>query len=537
MLEEIDIPREAQNAYSKIIEDETNNNEIADAIGGNGFRIRQETPLQEFYAGQKIFITGGTGFLGKILIEKLLRSCPSVSTIYLLVRPKKEKNIQNRMQELFEDPIFQVLKDKLPKFGHKVIAIAGDCALEGLGLSSSDRELLINEVSIIFHVAATVRFDEKLKTAVAINIQSTADILELGKEMQKLKSLIHVSTAYANCNHQKIEEKMYTYPIKSVDLLKLVECMPEEAIDQLTPTIISSWPNTYAFTKAMAEDYVRRRNKGLPIGIFRPAIVVSTANEPIPGWIDNLYGPTGVAAGVSTGILRSLHCDSEVNANIVPVDLTVNALIASAWDVAMQKTRRDEDMLIYNFVSSADARLTWGEFCKTNVAYSDIYPPSNSFWYLSFTMNKHKLVHSAYTVLLHLLPALVVDTASLCIGQKPKLLKVYQKVHKFTDVISHFCTREWTFTNGNVQSMWDRLDSKDQQIFRFNMKNFNWELYFETYLKGIRVYLFKDDLSTLEQSKKRWIRFYWMHQITKAVGSSVGIWILWRLLSTIFTMT
>lgn len=67
--------------------------------------------------------------------------------------------------------------------------------------------------------------------------------------------------------------------------------------------------------------------------------VVSTANEPIPGWIDNLYGPTGVAAGVSTGILRTLHCDPKVNANIVPVDLTVNALIASAWDVAMQKTR------------------------------------------------------------------------------------------------------------------------------------------------------------------------------------------------------
>lgn len=50
---------------------------------------------------------GGTGFLGKILIEKLLRSCPNVSTIYLLVRPKKEKNIENRMQELFEDPVSQ----------------------------------------------------------------------------------------------------------------------------------------------------------------------------------------------------------------------------------------------------------------------------------------------------------------------------------------------------------------------------------------------------------------------------------------------
>lgn len=67
--------------------------------------------------------------------------------------------------------------------------------------------------------------------------------------------------------------------------------------------------------------------------------VVSTAHEPIPGWIDNFYGPTGIAAGAASGVLRTLHCNPEINANIVPVDLTVNALIASAWDVAMQTAR------------------------------------------------------------------------------------------------------------------------------------------------------------------------------------------------------
>lgn len=52
------------------------------------------------------------------------------------------------------------------------------------------------------------------------------------------------------------------------------------------------------------------------------------------GWIDNLYGPTGVAAGAGTGLLRSIHCDGSVHANVVPADLAVNALIACAWDVA-----------------------------------------------------------------------------------------------------------------------------------------------------------------------------------------------------------
>ena len=47
--------------------------------------------------------------------------------------------------------------------------------------------------------------------------------------------MIHVSTAYANCHREMIEEKLYTYPIKSEDLLKLVDCLPEETLDQFTP--------------------------------------------------------------------------------------------------------------------------------------------------------------------------------------------------------------------------------------------------------------------------------------------------------------
>lgn len=67
--------------------------------------------------------------------------------------------------------------------------------------------------------------------------------------------------------------------------------------------------------------------------------MVSTAREPIVGWIDNFYGPTGITAGVLSGILHTLNADPNVSANIVPVDFTVNALIASAWDVAMQSGR------------------------------------------------------------------------------------------------------------------------------------------------------------------------------------------------------
>jgi fatty acyl-CoA reductase len=61
--------------------------------------------IEEFYKEQTIFLTGGTGFLGKILIEKLLRQCWDLNKIYVLVRPKKDKSPEERFEELFEYPV------------------------------------------------------------------------------------------------------------------------------------------------------------------------------------------------------------------------------------------------------------------------------------------------------------------------------------------------------------------------------------------------------------------------------------------------
>ena len=61
--------------------------------------------VREFYAGRSVFITGATGYLGKVTVEKLLRSCPEISTIYVLVRPKKGKSPEERLEELVRCPV------------------------------------------------------------------------------------------------------------------------------------------------------------------------------------------------------------------------------------------------------------------------------------------------------------------------------------------------------------------------------------------------------------------------------------------------
>lgn len=84
--------------------------------------------------------------------------------------------------------MFSQLKEKQPKFRHQTVAIAGDCSLPGLGISSTDRAIITREASIVFHVAATVRFDEKMNLAVPINVRSLKDMINLCKEIPSLKA-------------------------------------------------------------------------------------------------------------------------------------------------------------------------------------------------------------------------------------------------------------------------------------------------------------------------------------------------------------
>lgn len=64
--------------------------------------------VTEFYNGKSIFITGGTGFLGICLIEKLLRCCHDVTNIYLLIRSKKGKEITERLEELTKNSVSSI---------------------------------------------------------------------------------------------------------------------------------------------------------------------------------------------------------------------------------------------------------------------------------------------------------------------------------------------------------------------------------------------------------------------------------------------
>ncbi|XP_050664686.1 fatty acyl-CoA reductase wat-like [Leptidea sinapis] len=488
--------------------------------------------IQRFYDGKNVLITGATGFLGKILVEKLLRSCPGVENLYLLVRQKRGKDIYSRMEEIFDDPMFDRLKEVMPKFRHKIVVVPADCESYGLGLAITDRQMLIEKVNVIFHSAATVKFDEHLRAALATNVQAPLYLLDLARNMKGLKVFMHISTAYSNSHLSRVEEKYYPCEADSAQLQQMIDKLTDKQITTLLPKVLGKWPNTYTFTKALTEKELRKHCSGVPLSIFRPAIVTSTAREPLKCWLDNMYGPTGVAVGSVTGMLRTIQVNRDMTADLVPVDFVVNALIAASYSVsqAYNTSVKPQEPPIFNFVSSVENRMTWGDFFNQNMKRVDRQPVSNAVWYISLTLTKSALINRINMIFLHFIPAVILDFLSLCVGRKPQMLKVYRKIHKFSSVISYFTTKEIYFCNRRTQELWNTTSDLDKQIFPFSMKDINWDEYFEYYLQGIRQYLFKESEDTVPQARIKWRRLYYLHQIVRVTFFAFVIYLIWTIL-------
>lgn len=65
--------------------------------------------VKDWYKNKNIFITGASGFLGVSLLEKFIRTIPDIGTIYILLRPKRGKKIEERLEELKKNSVFEKL--------------------------------------------------------------------------------------------------------------------------------------------------------------------------------------------------------------------------------------------------------------------------------------------------------------------------------------------------------------------------------------------------------------------------------------------
>lgn len=110
-------------------------------------------------------------------------------------------------------PIFDRCRQEQEDFNKvaqkKLIPIAGDICMKSLGISQSDQKKL-SHVHVVFHLAATVSFNQPLDEAIEMNCTGTMHLLKLMQTFKNINAFVHVSTAYVNSNKKNctVEEKV-----------------------------------------------------------------------------------------------------------------------------------------------------------------------------------------------------------------------------------------------------------------------------------------------------------------------------------------
>ncbi|XP_046975832.1 putative fatty acyl-CoA reductase CG8306 [Vanessa cardui] len=462
--------------------------------------MSEDSQVAAFYAGKNIFITGGTGFVGLCLIEKILRSIPDVGKIYLLMRPKKGKEISERLQEFPTNPVFEkLLTTESKDIFNKLVAISGDVGSPDLGISSTDRQILIDNVNVVIHSAATLDFEESLKPTVKINILGTRQVMELCQQIKNLKVMVHVSSAYVNSYLKEVDEKVYDAPAEVESVISMAEKLTEQALIDLEKTILKDHPNTYTFTKHLAEHEVKKCADKFPCTIVRPTMIVASWKEPVIGWTCSKVGPQGFLMGAAKGVVRRLPLAKENIADYIPVDVVVNQLLVAGWNAATTKS----GLTVYHCSSSTQRPFRWSiiEPVVNDILHN--YPLKSAVWYpyLSFVPSLWLFRLSA--IFVHFIPAVLLDTLLRIMGGKPILFRLHKNVWNSLNRLEVFIFTEWKFHNPNTRELSEKLSKTDKEKFYINIESMYWEEYFVNLHLGVRRYLNKESEKTLPAAKSK----------------------------------
>lgn len=134
-----------------------------------------------------------------------------------------------------------------------------------------------------------------------------------------------------------------------------------------------------------------------------------------------------------------MHCNPDFPADIVPVDVCMNAIITAAWERGLAQERKDVDFR--NIVSlgrrlqfqilitiysefllqtlAHDKQLTWGQAVEKGRDFFHKNPLCFSLWYPDGSIKSNYWHHLFCVIFFHYLPAYFIDGLLVLMRRKP----------------------------------------------------------------------------------------------------------------------
>ena len=369
--------------------------------------------INETFAGRTLLVTGASGFVGKVWLSMMLARVPEIRHIYVVLRGKG-RSVRERFERMVESsPAFKPLHDEHgEKLAHflrgRITLLEGDVSRPNLGIDDITARRLRKEVDVLVNFAGLVDFNPDLRDALDSNVRGLVHVADFVQACDHA-GLVHVSTCYvAGQREGFIDETIVAHstpngrPFDPVQEHHLLEVAIEETVrahdepevhDEIRDLVVTrlrergdegkesriramcqrlhrrrlkealidlgtqralerGWPNTYTYTKAMAESLLAARGNKLAWTIIRPAIVESAIAFPFPGWNEgfNTSGPLVYLAGTW---LRHIPARPEIALDVIPVDLVCNGLT-----IAAAALMRGEQAPVYHCGTSDLNRLS-----------------------------------------------------------------------------------------------------------------------------------------------------------------------------------
>jgi long-chain acyl-CoA synthetase len=511
--------------------------------------------IQEYFAGKTVLVTGATGFLGKALVEKMLRSLPDLRRLYLLIRPKERGNRsvtaeQRFRDELLKSTIFDRLRRELgdrfdDHIDSRIAVIAGDltddhfgtekgdgtCDVRGpvpfFGTSDADHRRLTEEVQVILNSAAVVVFDERLDLSVNLNTLGARRMMEFAKTCPRLEAVIHISTCYVSgMAAGRIAETVPPLPFdldaEIDDLSAACDALKQRYTGQ--PELLKTklvalglerarargWHDTYTFTKALGEQLVARYRGDVPTVILRPSIIESTFAEPEPGWIDGFRMGDPLFVGYGKGYLKDFPGDPNVISDLIPCDHVVHAILA-----AVPRCASEGGLTVYQVASgeqnpvqvSTIYRASKDYFTRNPMRERDGTPIQTPDWtWPDVGTYRRKLVwrYRAPLIAAHALlrPLSFIKPLDrlrrkLALRRASLDLLLY-----YVDIYGPYATLGSRFATGNTATLWASLPAEDQAQFHFDVGGIDWYDYIANiHIPGLKRHVLNLAVEGLEEGQ------------------------------------